>query len=252
MSSTLTPTLTASNSTRVTRSTATTSAVTGPTRAPASAPTPRSNPPARPARSPQAARRPPRPPTWPTHADPAAPGPPSPAQRRRPGPRAGAPSTPPLQSHLGMQHPLGEPASKTGGDRQPHQPGCGGRGRCRAVRGVLPRPGSLAQQRQRPQRHQRADQRAGRGAARDAAPGARQHACQMARDPGAGGGAHGRPREHRCRSALADRSGQWRRHGRLLHASQLGPRPGPSQAARLRLLRFGEQADSIGFKGRSS
>jgi hypothetical protein len=45
---------------------------------------------------------------------------------------------------LGMQQPLGEPASQRGGDRQPHQPGGGGRGRCRAVGGGLAPPGSLS------------------------------------------------------------------------------------------------------------
>ena len=230
MSSAMTPTLIATNPTAVARSTATRSAGIGhrpSAREPSNAPIPSTSPasPVTPSRE-QA--------TTATHrAHPrrsTSPGPPAPAQRRRPGQRAGSPppQSPPVPS--GDAAPLGEPASQGGGDGQPDQPGGGGRGRGRAVGGGLARPGSLAQQRQRPQGHQGT----GRGAARATAVGASQHAGQLARGPGADDDADGRPREHRSRTAPADRAGQSRHQGRLLHPGQHGPRHGPSQPARPR------------------
>jgi hypothetical protein len=64
---------------------------------------------------------------------------------------------------------------------------------------------------------------------------------RSASDLHADDGAHGRPRDHCCRSAPADRAGQPDWEGRLLHAKQLGPQPSPSQAGRLRSLQVGER-----------
>jgi hypothetical protein len=87
----------------------------------------------------------------------------APIQSTSPASAATQAASRPPRPPTGPPPPAHQPLGRHG------QPGGGGRGRGRAMGGVLAPAGALAQQRQRPQGQERADQRADRGAAWGAA-----------------------------------------------------------------------------------